>query len=647
MSVRYKSIPDICHFFALWHFVALTWIKSSISIAMGEHIVNGKFDEEERKAFVQHLIDDIQALELMIKGGMIEDDVQRIGAEQEMCLVNGDFRPSPKSMEIIKDVKDDHFTTEFATYNIEANLDPYKLEKDCFANMEQQLRKLLDKVKQTADDHGVKVVLTGILPTISKDELGMNFMTPIPRYFRINEVLKTWRGSDFSLRIKGADELSLHHDSVLFEACNTSFQLHLQIPPDDFIKSYNWAQAISGPVLGICCNSPLLLGKELWRETRIALFQQSLDARVWTKEVKEQVARVGFGERWQKNSVAEIFKQDISTHRILLTKPIEKSSLDVLQDGKIPKLEALSLFNSTVYRWNRPCYGVGNGKPHLRIENRYIPSGPTIIDEMANFAFWVGLMAGRPKKYDDMQSIMDFRVAKLNFFKAAMNGRNTMFSWLDKTMTVKEIVLKVLLPIAYDGLRKFEIDESDINRLLGIIEARTKRGTGAEWQIRNFRELKKQMKLDSAIVQLTKAMYNNQETQAPVHQWKPITGMKKTKESFQWVRQIMSTKLMKLYEDDYANLAIAIMQWNNIHHIPVENGKGEIAGLLTWSHIERFEKLDKKEARVSDIMVKDVITVEPRTEIETAKKMMEEHQIGCLPVCVDNHIVGIISKVDL
>ena len=614
---------------------------------MGEHIKESSFGEEERKVFVQHLIDDIQALENMIKGGLVEDDIVRIGAEQEMCLIKDDYRPSPNSLDILKDVDDSHFTTEFATYNIEANLDPYTLEKDCFTTMEQQLRGLLDKVKKSADKYNSKVILTGILPTISKDELGMDFMTPIPRYYRINEVLTAWRGDDFTVRIKGADELSLHHDSVLFEACNTSFQLHLQIPPKDFIKSYNWAQAISGPVLGVCCNSPLLLGKELWRETRIALFQQSLDTRIWTKALREEVARVGFGERWQKDSVAEIFKQDISTHRILLTKPIQNSSLELLEAGKTPKLEALSLFNSTVYRWNRPCYGVGNGKPHLRIENRYIPAGPTIIDEIANFAFWVGLMAGRPKEYDDMPALMDFRSAKLNFLRAATSGRHAMFSWMGKAMTMKKIIRQELLPIEYNGLKKFNIDEDDINRLLGVIEKRTNGGTGADWQIKNFRELRKQMKLDSAIVQLTKALYKNQQEDIPVHQWKPIEGMVETKDSFRWVSQIMSTKLMKLYEDDYANLALAIMQWNNIHHLPVENGKGELVGLLTWSHIEKFEKLDKNEARVSDIMVKKVISVEPKTEIKTAESIMEKYHIGCLPVCVGTHIVGIISKVDL
>ncbi|WP_375323453.1 CBS domain-containing protein [Flagellimonas sp. GZD32] len=614
---------------------------------MGEHVTSSTFDEQERKAFVQHLIDDIRALELMIKKGMIEDDIVRIGAEQEMCLVNSDYRPAPISLEVLKAVDDSHFTTEFAKYNLEANLDPLTLEAGCFTDMEEQLRGLLRKVKKTSSAFDAKIILTGILPSISKDELGMDFMTPIPRYYRINDVLRKWRGDDFSVRIKGVDELSLHHDSILFEACNTSFQLHLQIRPDDFVKSYNWAQAISGPVLSACCNSPLLLGRELWNETRIALFQQSMDTRKWTKAVKEQVARVGFGERWQKHSVAEIFKQDISTHRILLTKPIHQNALELLDRGVVPKLEALSLFNSTVYRWNRPCYGVGNGKPHLRIENRYIPSGPTVIDEMANFAFWIGLMAGRPKKFDDMPSQMDFKEAKLNFLRAATNGRQAMFTWKDKAITAKKMVLEELLPIAHEGLRKYGVNEQDIERLLKIIAQRTKKGTGAEWQVKNFRTLRKQMKLDSAIVQLTKAMSKNQETEKPVHQWKSIGSMAETTEGFKWVGQVMSTKLMKLYEDDYANLAIAIMKWNNIHHLPVENGQGELVGLLTWTHIERLGTMSQNGARVSDIMIKDVFTVEPKTEIEEAKKIMQEHHIGCLPVLVDTHVVGIVSKVDL
>ena len=615
---------------------------------MGEHISDSKFDQEERKAFVRHLLDDLKALEQILANNLIESDVVRIGAEQELCLVDRDYRPSGTSIQLLDAIDDGHFTTELANYNLEINLDPFELTSDCFSKVESQLTNLLEKAKSKAEKLGIKVILTGILPTISKNELGIDFMTPIPRYHKLNEVLTQCRGDLFALKIRGVDELTLHHDSVLFEACNTSFQLHLQIPQKDFIPSYNWAQAIAGPVLGICSNSPLLMGRELWKETRIALFQQSLDTRKWSYALKEQVARVGFGNHWQKESVAEIFKEDISTHRILLTKPINQNSLELLENGAVPKLEALNLFNGTVYRWNRPCYGVGNGKPHLRIENRYIPSGPSVLDELANFAFWVGLMVGRPKKYDNMPAIMDFKEAKHNFIKSAITGRQTVLSWLGKTVTLKKLILKEFLPIARKGLLDYGVDSGDVERLLGVVESRTKIGTGAEWQVKNFRRLRKEMKLDAVLVKLTEAIHTNQKSNLPIHDWPMIQERSQPTEPYLWVGQIMSTRLIKLYENDYANLAVSIMKWNNIHHIPVENARGELSGLLTWSHITRLEH-DKEEnnARVSDFMIHKVVTVQPRTKIETAKKIMEEYQIGCLPVCVGSHLVGIISKVDL
>ncbi|MCL6267225.1 CBS domain-containing protein [Flagellimonas myxillae] len=615
---------------------------------MGEHISKSKFDQTERKAFVQHLLDDIKALELILDQDLIESDIVRIGAEQELCLVDEGFRPSGESIKLLEAIDDPHFTTELANYNIEINLDPFQLQDDCFSQVEEQLTDLLEKAKTKATKLGVKIVLTGILPTISKNELGIDSMTPVPRYYKLNEVLTKCRGDHFALKIRGVDELTLRHDSVLFEACNTSFQLHLQIPQQDFIKSYNWAQAIAGPVLGVCSNSPLLMGRELWKETRIALFQQSLDTRKWSHALKEQVARVGFGNHWQKDSVAEIFKEDISAHRILLTKPIANNSLELLENGAIPKLEALSLYNGTVYRWNRPCYGLGNGQPHLRIENRYIPSGPSVLDEMANFAFWVGLMVGRPIEFDDMPSIMDFKEAKHNFIKTAIAGRQSVLSWMGKTITLKKLILNEFLPIAQQGLMKYGIEPNDIDRLLGVIEARVKIGTGAEWQVKNFRNLRSQMKTDSVLVKLTEAMYDNQKTDKPVHEWPMVKTKSEAKKILQWVGQIMSTRLIKLYENDYANLAVSIMQWNNIHHIPVENEKGELAGLLTWSHISELEKeMHGDDALVSDIMIKKVVTVQPRTKIKTAKKLMDEYQIGSLPVCVGSHLVGIISKVDL
>ncbi len=559
------------------------------TVLMGEMITKTKADVEERMAFVQHLINDVKALELLLQNDQFEDDIVRIGAEQELCLIDERYRPFGINLELLETIDDPHFTTELANYNIEINLDPFELKGNCFSLVETQLLTLLEKAGSKIKAFNGKLLLTGILPTIGKKEVGIDHLTPIPRYFALNDMLKAYKGDDFSLKIRGVDELFLKHDSVMFEACNTSFQLHLQIPSYDFVKSYNWAQAIAGPVLSVCCNSPMLMGRELWKETRIALFQQSLDTRKSAYSLRNQTPRVGFGDHWETGSVAEIFKQDISKHRILLTKPIAKNALEQLEKGEIPELQALRLHNGTVYRWNRPCYGIGNGKPHLRIENRYIPSGPSVIDEMANFAFWIGLMKGRPKEYDNMPEVMDFKVAKTNFIKAARTGKETLFLWCGEPFSAKKLVTDKLLPIAYEGLRSSGIDEEDIERLLGVIEARTNGRTGEQWQVSNFRALKKKFKTDKSLVLLTRAIEERQRSGQPIHQWQDIAIEKITRQP-QLVKEIMTTHLLKLQEDDYVSMAEAIMQWNNIHHIPVENEHGELSGLLTWSYLQSKAK---------------------------------------------------------
>ncbi len=614
---------------------------------MGERIKRTTADTAERMAFVQHLINDVKALELLLKNGQFEDDIVRIGAEQELCLIDDHNRPFGINLKLLEAINDPHFTTELANYNIEINLDPFELSRGCFSQVEAQLTELLEKAEDKIKGFNGRLLLAGILPTISKKEVGLDHLTPIPRYFALNDTLKAFKGDDFSLKIRGVDELFLKHDSVMFEACNTSFQLHLQIPSHDFVKSYNWAQAIAGPVLSVCCNSPMLMGRELWKETRIALFQQSLDTRKTAFSLRNQTPRVGFGDHWETGSVAEIFKQDISKHRVLLTKPITENALEQVGKGKIPRLLALCLHNGTVYRWNRACYGIGNGKPHLRIENRYIPSGPSVIDEMANFAFWVGLMKGRPKAFDDMPAMMDFKVAKTNFIKAARTGKETLFLWCGNNYSAKKLITNKLLPIAYEGLLASNVDKTDIDRLLGIIEQRTRGRTGDQWQVHNFRNLKKKFKTDKALVLLTKAIEEHQSSRAPIHKWQDIDTEKIIRKPH-LVKEIMTTHLLRLNNDDYVNMAEAIMQWNNIHHVPVENDHGEISGLLTWSYLQSKTKdFDFSKIKVSEIMIKDVITISPVAEIASAKQLMEEHKIGCLPVCEGKTMVGIISKTDL
>jgi CBS domain-containing protein len=616
---------------------------------MGEHKVSKEFTAEMHGKFIGQLLDDIKALEYMLENNLIENDIIRIGAEQEFCLIDANCRPSKKAVEILESINHKNFTTELALYNLEINLDPVELKNNGFSIIQEQLESLLRLAKEKASLKNDKVLLTGILPTISKRQLALKYMTPKPRYLALNEAIKKLRGTHFQLNIRGVDELSVAHDSVLYEACNTSFQLHLQIHPDDFIASYNWAQALSGPVLGCCTNSPLLLGRELWNETRIALFQQSIDTRSSSYALKDKEARVSFGQDWETASIANIFKHNIASHTAILAKEIDKNSLDELQHGRIPKLEALNLHNGTVYRWNRPCYGVGGGKPHVRIENRYIPSGPTVIDEMANFAFWVGLMKGRPAKFDDMSAVMDFRDVKANFIKAARTGKESILKWNESLMPVRKLTRKELLPIAYNGLEKCNIDKGDIERLLGVIEKRIDGDTGASWTIRNYRKLRDKMKTDDALVKLTHYMYEHQQTPKPVHEWPDISDPVHPLRSVSLVRHIMSTQLYTLNENDLASLGVQIMQWKKIHHLPVQGSGGKLLGLLTWSHIERYKKLidEVEDKRVSEIMIRDVITVSPYTPIKEAVSKMKSFEIGCLPVVYKKHLVGIVTLKDL
>ncbi|WP_420575326.1 CBS domain-containing protein [Ekhidna sp.] len=616
---------------------------------MGNQVVSSALNQSIRTEFIRHLLNDVKCLELMLERKLIESGIHRIGAEQEISLITENYRPQNNADEILKDLNDPHFTNELALYNLEINLDPIELKGSSLNEMETNLRRLLNKASAAAARHDAYVLLTGILPTVSKTELSLEYMTPKPRYRALNEMMKGARGSDFSLHIKGVDELFMKHDSVLTEACNTSFQLHLQVDPENFVSEYNWAQAISGPVLGVCTNSPLLLGRELWNETRIALFQQSIDTRRSSYAVKDQISRVSFGETWEEGTIADIYKNEIAQHKVLLCREIESDSLKELAEGKYPRLEALSVHNGTIYRWNRPCYGATKNSAHVRIENRYIPAGPTIIDQMANFAFWVGLMKGRTIAHSEVQNQMDFEDVKSNFIKAARYGKGSVMNWRGRQVSVRDLVTRELLPMAYDGLENAGINKSTAERLLSIIDARAVGQTGAQWSIRNYRKLKRTTRKDDALLALTKYMYKNQTEDKPIHEWPEIPDHPPTHEHASRVGHIMSTRVFTVQEDDLAELATQIIQWKNIHHVPVENQKGELCGILTWTHMQRFDKEAEgnKNKTVRDIMESKVISADPEMLIKEAISLMKKHEIGCLPIIHHDHLVSIVTIKDI
>lgn len=617
---------------------------------MGEHEVKFIENLEQKKRFVHHLLNDVQAMDFMIKEHMFEKGIQRVGAEQEFCVVDSHFRPSLNGPDVLSKINDNHFTTEIARFNLEINLDPRELTGNCFSATEQQLRNLLEKAQIVAGKFDDKILLAGILPTIRKTELELEYMTPNPRYHALNDALRRARGSDFELHIYGVDELTIKHQSVMFEGCNTSFQMHLQIDLPDFANQYNWAQAIAGPVLASATNSPLLLGKELWSETRIALFRQSIDIRGASYQIRQKEPRVNFGNHWIKESISEIFKEDISRFTMLLYKEIDSDSFEHVKRGKIPELSALKLHNGTVYRWNRPCYGVADGVAHLRIENRYLPAGPTVNDEVANFAFWVGLMKGMPEHFKEIWNKMDIEEARNNFIKAARYGIESEFLWMGKQVCAKNLLLNELLPIARNGLQKVGIDKVDMQKYLGIIENRIQGVTSSQWMTKNFRMLKQNHSIDDALVNLTSEIYNNQITSKPVSEWPNIKDEKKhfIDAAYESVNQIMTTDLYTVNENDLVELVYYVMQWTNISHMPVENKYDELVGIITNDDLTK-KWIDKKDETITvkELMVKNPMTVSPTTNVHSAKKIMDEKNISSLPVIVKNKLVGIITRKDL
>lgn len=606
---------------------------------------------QAKKNFLRNLLDDIRALELMINEGMIESGKTRIGAEQEYCLVGADLRPAMTGPQILAATNDPHFTAELAKWNLEINLDPQDAGPGCFERMDHQLATLLELAHNKAADFDSKLVLTGILPTIRKSELDFDNMAPNPRFRVLDNILKELRGEQFTLNIEGVDEVSVKTDSITYEACNTSFQIHLQIDPDEFADMYNWAQVLAGPVLSCCVNSPLLLGKELWMETRIAVFRQSIDIRHAGNYVRDKQPRVAFGYGWLKKSVVEIFKNDIAMYQLICSADVEENSMELLQRGEVPTLKAMNLHNGTLYKWNRACYGIGGGVAHLRIENRYLPSGPTLPDEMANTAFWVGLMLALPEKCRGRWSKhFHFREVRHNFLKSAQHGLSNEFTWFGQTKSASELILHDLLPLAETGLKKIGIPESEYNKYLHTIEQRvSRRQTGADWIVNSMRKLRRKNSVDESILVLTRQMIEYCREGVPVHQWEP--PVQKTLYSiphrYDRVDSVMTSKVITVRDDDLLDFAKALVQWYNLKRIPVENTKGQIRGVITVKDIDAFTPPAANEALVRDCMSVDVLTIEPERSLDKAEKVMIANEIGSLPVVRDDRIIGIITATDI
>jgi CBS domain-containing protein len=622
---------------------------------MGELNVKQKSDDATHQAFMKSLLAEVHALETMLDKGLIESGVRRIGAEQEMFLINRAHKPALKALEILAHIDDERFTHELGLFNIEANLSPQGLGGDCLRRMEVELQEVYQHARTAAGRAGCDIALVGILPTLTMKHLGLDAMVPTPRYHALNDAIRGLRGDEFQFTINGIDQLSVKHDNVMLEACNTSFQVHFQVSPENFARYYNIAQAVTGPLLAAAVNSPILLGKRLWHETRIAVFEYSIDTRSEVHQERGLKPRVHFGDHWLEESVTEIFKEDIARFRIVLTTETEEDPLGMIEQGIIPSLNALRLHNGTVYRWNRPCYGVHNNIPHLRIENRVIPSGPTIIDEMANAAFFYGMMAGMSEQVDDIREYLTFADVKANFMGAARDGIRAQMNWFNDThLPAKQLVLEQLLPLAREGLQEAGIDQDDIDRYLGVLHDRVAlRRTGARWALESLEKMEKSGTLDQRLRCLVASLVEQQSTGKPICQWKlaEYCAEQDWRESYQTVGQFMSTDLFTVRPDDIVDFAATLMDWRHVRHVPVEDDSGRLVGLVSHRALLRLVATGRvgKDHRVTvdEIMNTKPITVHADTSTVEAIRLMRERKLACLPVTRDNKLVGIITEHDL
>jgi hypothetical protein len=491
---------------------------------VGQDVPAVVFSHEDRRRYRDKVRRCLDALARMLGEDRFEGEQDKVGLEIELNLVDPDCDPAMKNTEVLAAVADAAWFTEIGQFNVEINIEPMPLGDGGLTKLEDSVRASLNHAETGARTVGGRLVMVGILPTLRESDVGLSSISPNPRYRLLNEQIMAARGEDLPIRIDGVERLATYADSVAPEAACTSVQYHLQISPDRFADYWNAAQAIAAVQVGVGANAPFLFGRELWRETRITLFEQATDTR--PEELKAQGVRprVWFGERWI-TSVFDLFEENIRYFPALLPLCDEEDPQAALDRDVIPGLSELTLHNGTIYRWNRPVYAVVDNCPHLRVENRVLPAGPTVADIVANGAFYYGLLRSLTEADRPVWTRMSFQAAEDNLHAAARHGLDSRLYWPGVgEAPVTELVLRHLLPLAEDGLRRWGVGTAERDRLLGIVEQRCVTGrNGATWQAEAFRRLLDQgLDRHAALQRMTRAYIEHMHSNEPVHTWPAV-----------------------------------------------------------------------------------------------------------------------------
>lgn len=490
---------------------------------MGLEIENTDFTEDDFNRFSARLRANLQALEaLLAKPGFGEGDLS-FGAELELYIIDKDGSPLHINQEIIAKLDDPQLTLELNRYNLEYNFSPVLLKDSCFTATQNEALAAIDKINGCAAEWGGKVVPIGILPTLQQSDTGYHAMTKLSRFEALTKELTDIRGGPFTIAIEGEEKLQLAMDDVTLEGANTSFQVHLRVPPKEFADFYNAIQLVTPLVVAMAANSPTLFGHRLWQETRIPLFKQSIDCRP-DDSLHPIPARVNFGNNWIRESAFELFAEAALLYRPILPDCDDEDPLAVLKNGGTPKLHELRLHQGSIWLWNRPVYDPINGG-HLRIELRAFPAGPSIVDMLANAALAIGLAKLMQPTIKQLLPAIPFTYCIANFYRAAQKGMEADLFWPSANQSQPEYfpvpeILEKLVPQIPEQLSAMGFVENDYKPLITVIEERlASRQTGAQWQLNKLSELRKDMHKRDALIAMLQQYSVNSDANIPVAKW--------------------------------------------------------------------------------------------------------------------------------
>ena len=475
---------------------------------MGEEIKYSHFNKSDYQQFVSQLEEETALVKDWFDNHRFSSSPLMAGYELEAWLINKTGNPAAINEEFLNRANNTLLSPELAKFNIELNVEPEQLSNKVLSSFEHKLNELWQQCSTTAESLDSYFLGIGILPTLRDSDLTLKNISLLDRYKALNEqVLQHRNGLEIELNINGTEHLHVRHKDVMLEAAATSLQIHIQVPQDVATRYYNASVLLSAPMVAVSANSPCLFGKRLWQETRIPVFEQAVPAGGYGGAITGPVQRVSFGTGYVRDSLYECFLENLEHFPVLLPVHYQEDASE---------MKHLRLQNGTIWRWNRPLIGFDDDNtPHLRIEHRVCASAPSMIDNIANVAFYYGLVHYYASSEQPPEQLIPFADARDDFYRSAQLGLKHKTKWLGQEPdTLQKLILDELLEHAETGLHRLGIDQDDARRYLSIIEQRvSKNMTGAEWQLNFLNAHQDNKNL------LTLNYLKNQRTGQPVHEW--------------------------------------------------------------------------------------------------------------------------------